>query len=80
MLYAKFYDREPHLLANAPLSVCQLLHDESVGRNMTISQYNVAQIYGLQGRKCPIQEVSALHCVSSRRITMLANFLREKYA
>lgn len=60
MIYAKVYDGQPHPLAKAPLSVCQLLHDEDTRKNLTVSRYNVAQIYGFRGRTCPIEKVTFL--------------------
>lgn len=61
MLYARIYDQAPNYLANAPLSLCQLLHDESVNDDLPVKQFNIPQIFNFAGRSCPIESVITLY-------------------
>ncbi|XP_008208253.2 uncharacterized protein LOC100677863 isoform X2 [Nasonia vitripennis] len=55
LLYARIYDHAPNYLVKAPLSLCKLLHDESVYEDHPLTkQFNVAQIFNFAGRSCPI--------------------------
>ncbi|KAJ8687908.1 hypothetical protein QAD02_023703 [Eretmocerus hayati] len=54
MLYVRYYDGPVNLLVNAPISLCQLLHDKEFSRKLPTSQYNIDQIYNFSGKRCPI--------------------------
>ncbi|OXU31349.1 hypothetical protein TSAR_002090 [Trichomalopsis sarcophagae] len=58
LLYARIYDHAPNYLVKAPLSLCKLLHDESVYEDHPLTkQFNVAQMFNFAGRSCPIDSV-----------------------